>query len=265
MNAIVRTRYGTPDDLALRDVPTPAPGDGDVRVRAASLNAADWHLLTADIPLVRLASGLFRPRHHVLGVDVAGVVDAVGRGVTTLAPGDDVFGDLSRCGYGALAEYACAPAAALAPAPRGLTPEQAAAVPLAGATALQALRDRGRVRAGDHVLVQGAAGGVGTFAMQIAKALGARVTAVCSARNADQARGLGADRVVNYAVTDVTAEDARYDVILAVNGYHPIRTYKRMLAPGGRYLMVGGGTRQMYQALALGKLLSLGGDRRWGS
>ena len=132
-----------------------------------------------------------------------------------------------------------------------------------GATALQALR-RAAPAKGDHVLVQGAAGGVGTFAVQIAKALGARVTAVCSARNADQAGELGADRVVDYAITDVTAEGERYDVILGVNGYHPIRAYRRMLAPGGRYLMVGGGGRQMLEALALGRLLSLGGDRSLG-
>ena len=196
-------------------------------------------------------------------MDVAGVVDAVGKGITTCRPGDEVFGDVWGAGGGALAQYVCVPAACLAPAPRGLTLEQAAAVPLAGATALQALR-RAAPAKGDHVLVQGAAGGVGTFAVQIAKALGARVTAVCSARNADQAGELGADRVVDYAITDVTAEGERYDVILGVNGYHPIRAYRRMLAPGGRYLMVGGGGRQMLEALALGRLLSLGGDRSLG-
>ena len=268
MKAIVRTRYGPPDVLKLQEVPKPTPGDDQVliRVHAASVNAADWHLLTADIFLVRLMGrGLLTPKDKILGADIAGRVEAVGRNAKQLRPGDEVFGDIFQSGGGSFAEYACAREDALALKPASLTFEEAAAVPLAAVTALQGLRDKGKIRPGQKVLVNGASGGVGTFAVQIAKSLGAEVTAVCSTRNLDLVRSIGADQVIDYTKEDFTTSGQRYDLILAANGYHPILDYRRALSPKGIYVMSGGSWAQMFQAMLLGPWVSMTGSKKMGA
>lgn len=258
MKAIVISKYGPPEQLQLRDVDKPTPGDGEVllKVHAVSLNAADVHLLTADILLVRLYAGLRKPKFSILGADVAGRVEAVGRGVTRFRPGDEVVGDISGSGFGGLAEYARARQDVLVPKPASLSFAMAAAIPLAATTALQGLRDQGGLQAGQKALINGASGGVGTFAVQLAKALGADVTAVCSTRNLDMVRGLGADHVIDYTRADFTQNGQQYDLILAVNGYHSLSDYQRALTPHGVYVMTGGTGRQMMEALTLGRLRS---------
>ena len=259
MQAIVYTQYGSPDVLQLTEVPTPRPGAGQVlvKVHATGLNAADRYALSGRPLIVRpMTGGLLRPGRTILGADVAGVVEAVGPGVTQFRPGDVVYGDLSGVGSGGLAEYVSAPEHVWAHLLHGIPFEQAAAVPMAAVTALQALRDKGQLRPGQRVLIHGASGGVGTFAVQIAKALGAEVTAVCSTRNVDIIRSLGADHVIDYTRDDFAQSGERYDIVLAVNGYRPLGDYQRVLAPGGVYVMVGGTMGQIFQALLLGPLLS---------
>jgi NADPH:quinone reductase-like Zn-dependent oxidoreductase len=243
VKAIVCRRYGPPHEaLDLADIDPPVPGDGEVlvRVRAASTNAADWHMVRGEPYFSRLQMGVRRPRFHVAGSDLAGVVDAVGAGVTTLQPGDEVFGTTFMRGFGAFAERAAVAEDLLEPKPAGLSFEQAAAVPLAALTALQGLRDGAGVRAGDRVLVIGASGGVGTFAVQIAKALGAEVTGVCRTRNVEQARALGADHVVDYTAEDVTRLGRRYDVVFQVAGTLTASACRRLLTPGGTVALVSG-------------------------
>jgi len=242
MRAIVQDVYGSPDVLELREIDRPPIGDGEalVRVRAASVNPVDWHVMRGSPYVVRLAgSGLRRPRNAVPGGDVAGVVDAVGRNVTRLRPGDEVFG---WC-RGACAEYARAAEDHLLPKPASLTFEQAATVPLAGTTALQGLRDIGRLRAGQTVLVIGASGGVGTFAVQIAKALGAEVTGVCSTRNVEMVRSIGADRVIDYTVDDFTQGGRRYDLILQLAGTRSPSECRRALTVRGTLVLSSGDGR----------------------
>ncbi len=264
MRAVVNTKYGSPDVLELREVEKPLPGDNEVlvRVRAASVNAFDWHMLRGKPFVARLAGGLLRPRHTILGEDVAGTVEAAGRDATRFKPGDGVFGDIAACGSGGFAEFVCARESLLAPKPANLTFAEAAAVPMASVTALQGLRDKGKIEKGKRVLINGAGGGVGTFAVQLAKHFGAEVTAVCSARNLELARSLGADRVIDYAAEDFTRGSQRYDLILGVNGDTPVTGYRRALAPGGIYVMTGGSNRQIFQALLLGPMLSIGGGRK---
>ncbi|MEU3910192.1 NAD(P)-dependent alcohol dehydrogenase [Streptomyces sp. NPDC029721] len=242
MKAIVQDRYGSSDVLEFKELDRPAPRDGEVlvRVRAASVNARDWHVMRGDPYVARLAFGLTRPRQPIQGTDFAGVVEAVGRGVAGLRPGDEVFGEAG----GAFAEYVCAPQDAVGPKPAGLTFEQAAAVPLAGNTALMGLRDLGRLRPGQHVLVNGASGGVGTFAVQIAKALGAEVTGVCSTRNVDLVRSLGADHVVDYRQEDFTRTGLRYDLVLDLVGNRTLADLRRALTPGGAVVLSGGGVSE---------------------
>ncbi len=265
MKAIVCEKYGSPDILKLKEVEKPACADDEVlvKVQAASVNALDWHSLTADIFLVRLMGmGLFKPKNSVLGADIAGKVEAVGKNVSQFQPGDAVFGDI---GHGGFAESAVAPARFLALKPANLSFEAAAAAPVAGLTALQGLRDSGKIQAGQKVLINGASGGVGTFAVQIAKAYGAEVTAVCSTRNMEQARKLGADRVVDYTQEDFTQTERRYDLIFAANGYHPLSAYKRVLTPNGRYVMAGGKPAQIFQSMLIGRFLSEKDGRKLGS
>lgn len=268
MQAIVYTQYGSPDVLQLTEVPTPRPGEGEVlvKVHATGLNAADRLALSGKPFIVRLSmGGLRRSRYPILGADVAGVVEAVGPGVSTFRPGDAVFGDLAEAGFGGLAEYVCAPEGHWVLKPAGVPFEQAAAVPLAAVTALQGLRDKGQLRAGQRVLVHGASGGVGTFAVQIAAALGGEVTAVCSSRNADMVRALGATHVIDYAREDFARNGQRYDLILAANGSRPIGDYRRALAPGGVYVVSGGSMTQIFQGILLGPVLSRFGDKRMGN
>jgi len=264
MKAIVCTKYGPPDVLQLKEAQKPAPKDDEVliEVHAASLNAYDWHLLTADIFLVRLmGGGLLKPKNKIPGADIAGRVEAVGRNVTQFEPGDDVFGDIGRGGF---AEYACARENRLASKPANLSFEEAAAVPMAALTALQGLRDKGRIQPGQKVLINGASGGVGTFAVQIAKSFGAEVTAVCSTGKMDMARSIGADQVIDYTKEDFTKNGQHYDLIFAANGYHPILDYRRALGPKGIYVVAGGTWAQMFQATLLGPWISMTGSKKMG-
>ncbi|MFG2040028.1 NAD(P)-dependent alcohol dehydrogenase [Dactylosporangium sp. NPDC048998] len=246
MKAIVQERYGSSETLRLLDVDPPAPAEGEVlvRVRAAAVNARDWHIMRGDPYLARLMMpsmfGRDAPRRPIRGSDFAGVVEAVGAGVTRFAPGDEVYGDL-REDDGAFAELARVPVGYAEHKPAGLTFEQAAAVPLAGTTALVALRDYARVRAGQHVLINGASGGVGTFAVQLAKAFGAEVTGVCSTRNAELVAELGADHVVDYTREDFTRTGERYDVVFDLVGNRTLGECRRALADDGTLVLAGGG------------------------
>jgi len=266
MKAIVYTKYGSPDVVQLKDVAKPTPKDDEVliKVHAASVNAYDWHFLTADIFLVRLMGvGLLKPKNTRLGADIAGRVEAVGRNVKQFQPGDDVFGDMAGHGNGSFAEYVSASESIFALKPANLSFEEAAAVPMAAVTALQGLRDEGQIHPGQKVLINGASGGVGTFAVQLAKYFGAEVTAVCSTRNLDQARSLGADHVIDYTKEDFTQMGRQYDLILAANGYHSLSAYKRALTPKGIYVMAGGSKAQIFQSM-LGSLMSERGGRKMG-
>jgi NADPH:quinone reductase-like Zn-dependent oxidoreductase len=266
MKAIVCTRYGSPDVLQLREVAKPAPKDDEVliRVYAASVNARDWRFMRAKPFFIRLVPGGFlQPKNKILGADVAGRVEAIGRYVTQFRSGDEVFGYLpSATGRGTFAEYVCANENAITLKPANLTFEQAAAVPVAAMIALQGLRDNGNTQPGQKVLIQGASGGVGTFAVQIAKAFGAEVTAVCSTRNLEMVRSIGADHVIDYAKEDFTQNGLQYDLILAVNGYHPISDYLRALSPEGIYVVVGGSMIQLFQAMRLRRRISKTGSQK---
>lgn len=261
MKAITFEQYGSPDVLVYKDIASPQPKEDEVliKVHAASVNAADWHLLRADPFPVRFMVGLFKPKFNILGCDAAGVVEVVGGKVTRFKAGDRVFADLSVTGWGAFAEYACAKERLTAAIPDGVSFEQAASIPVAGVTALQALRDNGKVRPGMTVLINGASGGVGTFAVQLAKEFGAEVTAVCSTKKMELVRSLGADHVIDYTKEDFTTSGKRYDVILAANGYHPLSAYRRALAPNGVYIMTGGTTEQMMDAIAKGPFVAMTG------
>ncbi len=260
MKAIVCTKYGSPDVLQLQDVVQPAPQTDDVliKIHAASINARDWRFMRAQPFFIRLKpGGLQQPKNKILGGDVAGRVEAVGSHVTQFKIGDEVFGYLpSATGRGTFAEYVCATENMIALKPANLSFEQAAAIPIAALTALHGLRDNGNLQPGQKVLINGASGGVGTFAVQIAKALGAEVTAVCSTRNLDLARSLGADYVIDYTRDDFTRNGQRYDLILAVNGYHPISDYLRALSPEGSYVVAGGSMLQLFQAALQGRRTS---------
>jgi NADPH:quinone reductase-like Zn-dependent oxidoreductase len=266
MKAIVYTKYGSADVVQLTEIEKPAPKEDEVLVKvlAASLNAYDWHFLSADIFLIRLAGGFFKPKNTRLGADMAGRVEAVGRAVTQFQPGDEVFGEIGAWGNGAFAEYVSVPEKAFALKPTNLSFGQAAAVPMAGLTALQGLRDAGQIQAGQKVLINGASGGVGTFAVQIAKYFEAEVTAVCSTGKMEMMRALGADHVIDYTREDFTENGQKYDLILAVNGYHSISAYKRALAPKGIYMMAGGSVAQIFQGMLLGKPMSENGGRKLG-
>ncbi len=265
MNAIICHRYGSPDVLQLEEIPKPTPQDGEVlvKVHAVSLNAADWHILKADPFLVRLSFGLLKPKYEILGADIAGRVEAVGRNAREFQPGDDVFGDISACGWGGLAEYVCVREDALVLKPAGTTFEEAAAVPLAAVAALQGLRDHGQIQPGQKVLINGASGGVGTFAVQIAKSFGAEVSGVCSTSKINMVRSIGADHVIDYMREDFTRTGQRYDLILDAAAHRSILDYRRALSPKGVYVMVGG--TRMFQAVLLGPLLSMVGGKKMGS
>lgn len=263
MKAIIYTKYGPPDVIGLKEVEKPAPKDNEVliKVHAASLNAADWHYLRGTPFLFRFDSGLLKPKNTFLGADVAGRIEAVGRNVTQFQPGDEVFGDLSESGRGTFAEYVCAREDALALKPANISYEEAAGVPVAAVTALQGLRDKGQIQRGQKVLINGASGGVGTFAVQIAKVFGAEVTAVCSTKKIDMVRSIGADHVIDYTREDFTRDGQRYDLILAANGYRSISDYKSALRPTGTYVMSGGAMSQMMQAMLLGPWMSRNGQK----
>lgn len=265
MKAIVYTKYGSPEVLQLKEVEKPAPKEDEllVKVQAAAANPADWRLLRTAPFLVRLESGLLKPKHTILGADIAGRVEAVGRNVREFQPGDEVFGDLSRCGFGGFAEYVSVPKNAVVSKPASMTFEEAAAVPMTAVTALQGLRDKGQIRPGQKVLINGASGGLGTFAVQIAKSFGAEVTGVCSTRNLDMVRSIGADHVIDYTREDFTKSRQHYDLIFDAVGNRSVSDYKRALSPQGTCVIAGFTTlSRLFEQLVLGPLISMTGSKK---
>jgi NADPH:quinone reductase-like Zn-dependent oxidoreductase len=253
MEAVVYTQYGSPDVLQLMGIEKPIPKEDEIliRIHAASVNAYDWHMLRGKPFIARFMAGLFKPKNKILGADFAGTIEAVGKNIRLYRAGDEVYG----CRQGSFAEYVCSREDRLAMKPMNLSFDQAAAVPMAALTALQALRDVGHLQPGQKVLINGAGGGVGTFAVQIAKAFGADVTAVCGTRNVDMIRSIGADHIIDYAKTDFTKSGQQYDLIIGANGYHSLFDYKRALNLKGIYVMSGGTNAQMFQSF-LGPLVS---------
>ena len=249
MKAIVYTKFGPPDVLQLKEVEKPVPKDNEIliKVHAASANAYDWRHLRADPFFIRfMGAGLLKPKHKILGADMAGRVEAVGSNAKQFQPGDEVFGEGS---YGGFAEYACADEKRFVLKPANLTFEEAAAVPMAGLTALQGLRDKGRIQTGQKVLINGASGGVGTFAVQIAKSFGAEVTGVCNTTKMDLVRSIGADHVIDYTREDATKSKQQYDLIFDVAAFRPSSEYRRILSSGGIYVVAGGSIARMFQLM----------------
>ena len=255
MKAIVYQKYGSPDVLELQEIDKPAVKDGEVlvRVHAASVNPIDWHFLRGTPFVVRILAGLVKPKRKILGADVAGRIEAVGGNVKQFQPGDEMFGS-GGFNFGAFAEYVCVPEDGVVLKPANLAYEEAAAVPVAALTALQGLRDKGQVQPGHQVLINGASGGVGTFAVQIAKSFGAEVTGVCSTRNVDMVRSIGADRVIDYSEEDFTQPGGRYDVILDAVGNRSLSDCKRALDANGIYVAVAGSPlRSLWMSMTGGK------------
>ena len=256
MNAIVTTQYGPPADvLRLREVATPEPTEAEVLIKlyASSVNPLDGFTIRGPLFFLPKLGRLLKPTHKIAGADFAGRIESIGRDIRRFLPGDEVFGASFRGkGLGGFAEYVCAREDSLAPKPSNLAFEEAAAVPVAAITALQGLRDQGQIRRGQKVLIDGASGGVGTFAVQIAKSFGAEVTAVCSPRNVERARAIGADHVIDYTREDFTRSGSRYDLILGANAHHSIFDYRRALSRDGIFVMAGGGFARILQAMSLG-------------
>ncbi|MGA9397343.1 MAG: NAD(P)-dependent alcohol dehydrogenase [Anaerolineaceae bacterium] len=253
MKAVVYDKNEAPDVLQVREVEKPTPRDHEVlvRIHASSVNAADYRSLRMGII----------PKRKIFGVDIAGRVEAAGKDTEKFKVGDDVFGDISGCGSGGFAEYVSVPESALALKPAGVTFEDAAAVSMAAVTALQSLREKGNIQAGQKVLIYGAGGGVGIFALQLAKYFGANVTAVCSSKNLELVRSLGADHVIDYAKEDFAKSGKHYDLILAVNGNRSLSDYKRALTPKGVFVMVGGALSQVIKTMLFGAIMSIGGKK----
>lgn len=263
MKAIVYTKYGPPDVLQLKEVERPVPGDDEVlvRVHAVSINAMDWHIMRGKPLPARLAMGFRKPKNPILGSDVAGRVEAVGKNVTQFQPGDEVFGGV---GNGGFAEYVCVREKALLLKPANISFEASAAVPVAAVTALQALRDQGQIRPGQKVLINGASGGVGTFAVQLARSFGAEVTAVCSTRNLDMARALGADYVIDYTQEDFTRNGRQYDLIVDIAASRSVADYKRALSAQGICVIVGFSTLfHMLRSMVMGRVASRTGSKKF--
>jgi NADPH:quinone reductase-like Zn-dependent oxidoreductase len=264
MKAIVYRSYGSPNVLRMEEIAKPVPTAKEilVKVRAASVNPYDWHFMRGEPYLVRLFTGLRKPKFTTLGADFAGIVEEVGAMVTEFKAGDEVFGNCR----GAFAEYACVAVSTVFSKPAGISFEQAASVPIAGLTALQSLRDKGHIQSAAKVLINGAAGGVGTFAVQIAKTFGADVTGVCSTRNMDMVRALNADQVIDYTQEDFTESSQRYDIFLDLVGNHPLSACRRVLTPKGIYVAAGGKADPWMFAVFAGALhaflLSLTGTRK---
>jgi NADPH:quinone reductase-like Zn-dependent oxidoreductase len=259
MKAIIYTKYGSPDVLELQEIEKPTPKDNEVlvKVHAAATNPADWHLMRAEPFLARLENGLLKPKHTRLGADVAGRVEAAGRNVTQFRVGDEVFGELPLNALGSFAEYVCVGEEFLALKPANLSFEEAAAVPLAAFTALQGLRDKGQIKAGQKVLINGASGGVGTFAVQIAKSFGTEVTGVCSTRNFEMVRSIGADHVIDYTQEDFTNTGRQYDLIFDAVGNRSVAQLKRALTPTGIASIAGFTSLPLlFQTMFLGPLVS---------
>lgn len=267
MKAIVNNKYGSPDVLQLKEINTPVPEDNEVlvRVHAASVNAWDWHNMRATPSFARLSIGLFKPKKNILGVDVAGRVEKVGRNVTQFKPGEEVYGDLSDIGGGAFAEFISADQNVFALKPRNMSFEESAAVPLAAVTALQGLRDQGHIRPGQRVLINGASGGVGTFAVQIAKSFDTEVTAVCSTRKLEAAQSIGADHVIDYTREDFTRNGQQYDLVLDTVGNRSVSDIERVLSPNGRCAVTGfTSIRRLLETGLLAPLILRGSDKQMG-
>ena len=264
MKAIVYRTYGSPDVLKLEEVEKPTPEDHEVlvEVRAASLNGSDLDPLRG-VFMVR-PGGLLKPRYKILGADIAGRVEAVGRNVTRYRPGDEVWGDLFDSGFGAFAEYVAVPEDALAPKPGNLSFEEAAAVPQAGVVALQSLRTKRPLQSGQKVLINGAGGGVGTFAVQLGKHFGAEVTGVDGPGKLGMLRSIGADHVIDYTKEEYTRSGRRYDLIVDAVARHSVSAYRRALSPGGAFVLVGGSLSAALQIGVLGSLVSMLGSRKLG-
>lgn len=255
MKAIVQSEYGSADVLNLEEVEKPIVADNEVlvRVRGAGVHAGDWHLMRGTPFLIRLIfGGIRKPKFTTIGTDIAGQVEAVGKEIKQFQPGDDVFGDLSECGFGAFSEYVSVPENALVHKPTNLSFEVAATVPVSGLAALQALRDYGEVQPGQNVLINGASGGVGSFAVQLAKGFGAEVTAVCSTSKIEKVKSLGADVVIDYTQSKLTKPTQLYDLIIDAAAYRPFSDFLDMITPGGTYVMVGGATAEFFRAMLLG-------------
>lgn len=265
MKAVIYTKYGSPNELTCTDVEKPQPRAHEVliNVHAASINSWDWDLLRGTPFLVRIG-GVLKPQYAILGADIAGRVEAVGKAVKQFVPGDEVFGDISGCSWGGFAEYVCASETAVSLKPANISFEDAAAIPQAAVLALQGLRVRGLIRKGNKVLINGAGGGVGTFAIQLAKLFGAEVTAVDSATKLPKLQALGADNVMDYRKEDFTTSGKKYDFILDVVGNRSIFDCKRALSPDGRYVMVGGSMPRIFQVMFLGPLISLLSKKKMG-
>ena len=259
MKAIVLTKYGSPDVLQLNEVPKPTPKDDEVliKVHAASVNDWDWALMRGKPFMIRLLCGLLKPKYKIPGVDIAGQVEAVGRNQKKFQPGDEVFGDLSECGFGGFAQYVCASENALTLKPVNMTFEEAAAIPHAAMLAVQGLRDKGQIQQGQKLLINGAGGGVGTFGVQIAKLYGVEVTGVDSSGKLDMLRSKGFDHVIDYKQEDFTKNRQSYDLILDVKTNRSIFDYARSLSPNGTYVTVGGSMTRLFQALILGPWISI--------
>lgn len=259
MKAISQSNYGSTDMLSLQEVDKPVVTDKGVliKVHAASVNSGDWHLMRGTPFLSRLMfGGILKPKIKTLGMDVAGRVEAVGKDVTQFQINDEVFGDISGCGFGAFAEYVCADESALVLKPSNISFEQAATVPAAALAALQGLRDLGQIQSGQKVLINGASGGVGSFAVQIAKAFGAEVTALCSTKKMAMVKSLGADHVIDYTQTDITKNGERYDLILDAAAYRSVFHYLPILSNHGSYVLVGGSMMRLFQIMFFGALIS---------
>jgi NADPH:quinone reductase-like Zn-dependent oxidoreductase len=250
MKAVVYNKKGLPDKLVYRDVEKPVPNDNEVLIKviAVSANAADYRSMKMGII----------PKRKIFGADIAGRVESAGKNIRQLKPGDEVIGDLAGCGFGGFAEYTVAPEKTLVLKPAKISFEEAAALPMAAITALQALRDKGNIQKGQKVLIAGSGGGVGTFTIQLSKYFGAVVTAVCSTGNVEQASSLGADYVIDYTKEDFAKNDRSYDLIIAINGNRTLSAYRRTLNPKGIYVMVGGALSQIFKSMLFGWLLSFG-------
>jgi NADPH:quinone reductase-like Zn-dependent oxidoreductase len=253
MKAVVYNKSGSPDVLTIHEVEKPVPNDNEVLVRiaAVSINAADYRSMRMGII----------PKRRIFGADIASRVEAVGKNINKFAVGDEVFGDISGCGFGGFAEYVAVPEKLLAIMPTSVSHEVAAALPMAALTALQAMRDQGNIQRGQNVLIHGAGGGVGTFAVQLAKTFGAEVTAVCSTRNVELVRSLGADHVIDYTKDDFAESGRKYDLILGINGNRPLTVYKSALALRGIFVMVGGSLSQVVKTILFGIFMSIGGKK----
>lgn len=264
MQTIIYTEYGSPDVLKLTETEKPVPQDDEVlvKIHATGLNYADTVLLSGKPFLIRLESGLSNPGTKTPGADIAGVVEAVGNNVSRFKIGDAVFGDISGVGFGGLAEYVAVPETLLAHKPENVSFEEAAATPMAAVTALQGIRNTGEIKAGQNVLIYGASGGVGTFALQIAKSYNTTVTAVCSTGKVDMVKSIGADHVIDYKKEDFTQNGKRYDLIAAVNGFRPLSDYKNALSENGTYVVIGGSLRQIFAGMLLGSLMTINSTKK---